>query len=352
MTALPTAKPIRTEDNLAWYRGEDLWVEGRAWNDTKTFWNRLPARAEGKVTSAVWGLQSNTAGMAVRFASNSKVVKALWNAGGGMNHMAPTGMSGLDLYKRGPGGEWLWAGTGRPNEKETTSELCKNDSGAKAEYLLFLPLYNNITRLEIGLDQDATVELPAKMSGPPVVFYGTSITQGGCASRAGMAHPAIVRRWLDREVVNLGFSGSGKMEPEMEQLLAELEASVYVLDCLPNMTEEQLDERLEVFVRDLRKARPDTPILLVSHIKESMAGDRNKKLMVIRDTLRAEGMKKIYFLDGPSTIAGGEEGTVDGIHPTDLGFDRMAKAFTPALRAMLNGDASQMDWPKQKEVKN
>ncbi|HNM47920.1 MAG TPA: SGNH/GDSL hydrolase family protein, partial [Candidatus Sumerlaeota bacterium] len=132
----------------------------------------------------------------------------------------------------------------------------------------------------------------------------------------------------------------------MQELLAEIDASAYVLDCLPNMTEEMVDERLEVFVRNLRKARPDTPILLVSHIKADMAGERNNKLKAIRDRLRAEGMKKLYFLDGPSTIAGDEEGTVDGIHPTDLGFDRMAKGFAPPLRAMLNGDTSKLDWPE------
>lgn len=347
MMPLPAGMALNTdENNISWYRGEDLWVEGRAWKDTKTFWNRLPARVEGKVTSPVWGLQADTAGMAVRFVTNSKVVKALWSGGGGMNHMAATGMSGLDLYKRDAAGGWKWAGTGRPNEKETTAEIFKNEAGERCEFLMFLPLYKEVTRLEIGLDKDATVELPTKMSGPPIVFYGTSITQGGCASRAGMAHPAIVRRWLDREVVNLGFSGSGKMEPIMQELLAEIDASAYVLDCLPNMTEEMVDERLEVFVRNLRKARPDTPILLVSHIKADMAGERNNKLKAIRDRLRAEGMKKLYFLDGPSTIAGDEEGTVDGIHPTDLGFDRMAKGFAPPLRAMLNGDTSKLDWPE------
>ncbi len=343
--AVDAAKAIRSEGDLAFYDAKGLWIEGRAWNDTKDFWNRLPAKAEGKVTPAVWTLQSNTAGIAVRFFTDSKRVTAIWSGGGAMNHMAASGVSGLDLYRRQPDGAWDHVATGRPKEEETTAELVKGGDGALHEYLLFLPLYHGVTKLELGIDKGAKIESPTAPSGPPIVFYGTSITQGGCASRTGMAHPAILRRWLDREVVNLGMSGAGKMEPIMQELLAEIDASVYILDCLPNLSEEEARERLEPFIRNLRKARPDTPILLAGHIKADMAGTRNAFLREVRDRLRAEGFKKLYYVDGPSLIAGEEEGTVDGIHPTDLGFYRMAQGFRAPLQAILNGDESRLDWP-------
>src|SRR5262249_21643225 len=128
------------------------------------------------------------------------------------------------------------------------------------------PLYNGISSVELGLPKGAKLEKapprPAHRS-KPVVFYGTSIVQGGCASRPGMVHTAILGRRLECPVVNLGFSGSGKMEPELANLLAEIDAAVYVLDCLPNMNLEMVGKRVEPFVKILRKARPETPIVFV-----------------------------------------------------------------------------------------
>lgn len=340
-----SAKAIRTEENIAWYRGEDLWVEGRGWSDTKAFWNRLPARVEGMVTPTVWGLQDNTAGMAVRFRTDSKALMALWSGGGAMNHMAASGVSGLDAYRRTDQGTWKYLATGRPKETETTVTLTSKGDGTMREYLVFLPLYHNVTRLEFGVDAGARVQIPTEFSGPPIVFYGTSITQGGCASRTGMAHAAMLRRWLDREVINLGFSGSGKMEPIMEELLAELDAGMYILDCLPNLTDDEMKERVEPFVRKLRADRPDTPIVMVSHILFSEGSPRNSFYRGVCEKLRGEGMKKLYYVSGPAIYEGEEEGSVDGVHPTDLGFYRMAKGMRPAMEAILRGEDGRLDWP-------
>ena len=122
---------------------------------------------------------------------------------------------------------------------------------------------------EIGLPADAKLSKaePYKNEDSslrkPIVFYGTSITQGGCASRPGMVHTAILQRRLDHPVVNLGFSGNGKMEPEVVELMAEIDASCFVIDCLPNMDAKEVAERTEPLVRKLREAQPKTPILLV-----------------------------------------------------------------------------------------
>ena len=180
--------------------------------------------------------------------------------------MPATGVSGLDLYVKTESGPWRWVAVGQPQDASTsTVTLVSGLPEGKREFLLYLPLYNGVSAVEIGIPGDRKLEKGAPRPAshrPPIVFYGTSITQGGCASRPGMAHTAILGRRLDRPVINLGFSGNGLMEPEMATLLAELDPAVYVLDCLPNMTAELVTERVEPFVRTLRKARPSTPIVL------------------------------------------------------------------------------------------
>jgi hypothetical protein len=182
-----------------------------------------------------------------------------------MPHMPATGVSGLDLYVKTDAG-WHWLGVGQPDRaKENTAILVKGMPPGRREYLLYLPLYNGVSSVEIGVPEGCKLEpataWPADRR-KPIVFYGTSITQGGCASRPGTAHVAILGRRLDRPVINLGFSGNGLMEAELATLLAELDPAVYVVDCLPNMTAKLVSERVEPFLRTLRKAHPTTPIVL------------------------------------------------------------------------------------------
>jgi hypothetical protein len=156
---------------------------------------------------------------------------------------------------------------GKPTQSPTNeAQLVRGQSAGKREYLLYLPLYNGVSSVEIGIPKESSLSQGPVRSADrqkPIVFYGTSITQGGCASRPGMVHTAIVGRWFDRPVINLGFSGNGRMEPEVAQLLAELDPVVYVIDCLPNMDAKQVEERTEPLVRTLLKAHPQTPVLLV-----------------------------------------------------------------------------------------
>lgn len=178
-----------------------------------------------------------------------------------------------------------------------------------------------------------------------MVFYGTSIVHGGCASRPGMAYPAILGRRLDRSVVNLGFSGNGPLDPELGVLLAELDASVYVLDCAPNMNPALITERTEPFVKALRKARPDTPIVVVENIQYQAGAflpasrqsyiDKNNALRAAYEKLKADGMTGLYYVACDALLGNDGEATVDGTHPNDLGFMRMADALEPALRAAL-----------------
>ncbi len=331
-----TSATSEPESELLWYDAKQLTLEGMGWRESEATYQRLPDRAKGKVTDMVWTLCGNTAGICVRFVTDSKVIGAVWDGGGAMNHMAATGNSGLDLYRRRDGA-WEFAGVGRPATSRTTAVVARGLAGEFTEYMLYLPLYHGVSELKIGVSSGAAIAPAPLRKGKPLVFYGTSITQGGCAARAGMCHAAMLGRWLDREVINLGFSGSGKMEPIMADLLVELDPAVYVLECLPNMTTEMVRERIEPFVLRLREARPDTPVLLVDNPVASADGPGNVALQEAYERLLVRGVEGLYRLYGKGQLACRENGTVDGVHPTDLGFLTMAEAYEPVLAEILDG---------------
>jgi len=208
-----------------------------------------------------------------------------------------------------------------------------------AECMLYMPLYNGVESIQIGVDKDMAISRPAAPAVPnkPIVFYGTSITQGGCASRPGMAYTAIVRRQLDVPVINLGFSGNGRMEPEMADLLAELDPAVYVLDCLWNMRPAEVSERVAPFVKTLRTARPDTPILLVedSSVSNTTPTEKGTILRRIHEELTAGGIGNLHFLSNRDMLGTDGDGTVDGCHPNDVGMMRQATPFSTSLATIL-----------------
>ncbi|HOX57267.1 MAG TPA: SGNH/GDSL hydrolase family protein [Candidatus Paceibacterota bacterium] len=335
---------------LRWHDARTLTVEGKGWSDTKQFYDRLPARAEGIVRGAVWGLSQDSAGIAVRFVTDAAAISARWTLRRerlAMAHMPASGVSGVDLYVK-ERGKWRWLGGGRAERFPTEEkELVKSMKPARREYLLNLPLYNGVESVMVGVPLDAKLEPAARRpeGQGPILFYGTSIVQGGCASRPGMAHPAILGRRLDRAHINLGFSGNAWSEPEMAQLLAELDPAVYVLDPLPNMKEEWVVPRLERFVAILRGAHPKTPIVLVENIAYpdgDYVGPRGERYMKANGRLRElhrrlvrAGDQRLLYVPAAGLLGTDTEGTVDGTHPTDLGFMRMADALEPTLQRAL-----------------
>lgn len=329
-----------------WYDAEGLTVEGKGFADTARFYDRLPARAEGVVRGAVWSLSRHSAGLCVRFVTDSPKIAARWTVlkdNLAMPHMPATGVSGLDLHVN-DNGVWRWIGTGRPSAKANEQVLAEGIPEGLHEYAVYLPLYNGTESLEIGVVPTAALAR-APERGKPVLFYGTSITHGGCASRPGMAYPAILGRRLGRSTINLGFSGNGKMEPELAELVAEVDAAAYVLDCLPNMTPEMVRERVEPFVAILREARPDTPIILVENVPYQAGAflpaakaryvDKNVELQAAYKRLQERGVPNLYYVPCNSLLGDDGEATVDGTHPTDLGFQRMADGLEPVLREAL-----------------
>jgi lysophospholipase L1-like esterase len=262
--------------------------------------------------------------------------------------MPATGVSGLDLYVKTAAGKWQWVANGRPTAETTTAQLATGLAAGEKEYLLYLPLYNGVSSVEVGLPKGAALKKAdprPEAQQAPIVFYGTSITQGGCASRPGMVHTAILGRKFDRPVVNLGFSGNGTLDTDIAALLGELDAAVFVIDCLPNLNPAQVAERTEPFVKALRKSKPTTPILLVEDRTYANApalpalAKRNADSRAVCkkafDAIVAGGDKNLYYLTGDELIGDDGEGTVDGSHPTDLGFMRQADAFAGALKPLL-----------------
>jgi hypothetical protein len=327
-------------DEELWYDGRLLLLEGKGWQNTESYYDRLPATAKDKVQAPVWDLSHDSAGMCLRFMTEATSIRIRWTLRKenlALPHMPATGVSGIDLYMRTDNGRWTFVKNGRPSSRSNEASFRVTPG---TECMLYLPLYNGVESLQIGVHKDKTMSRPTESPGKqnkPIVFYGTSITQGGCASRPGMACTAIVRRQLDVPVINLGFSGNGKMEPEMAELLAELAPAVYVLDCLPNMQPVEVSERVGPFVKKLRGVRPSTPILLVedSSVSNTTPTGKGTILRRIYEDLKAEGIRDLHFLSNRDMLGTDGDGTVDGSHPNDIGMMRQATVFSESLATIL-----------------
>jgi lysophospholipase L1-like esterase len=346
----PASVQPTVEDGLAWYDVTQWGVEGRGWTETRRYFDRLPAKAEGVVRAPVWSLSRHSAGMCVRFATDAAEIHArytLLSSSLGMPHMPPTGVSGLDLYAQDDEGTWRWVAVSRPRAQTVKAKLVSEIRPGRRAYMAYLPLYNGVESMAIGVPPDAAFEPLPPRTAKPIVYYGTSIAHGACASRPGMAFPAILGRRLDRPVVNLGFSGNGRMDWEVVELMAELDAAVYCIDCLPNMEGPQVAERAEPLVRTLREGQPAAPIVLIedrTYANTWLLPDRRQRhtasraaLRAAYEKLRSEGVEGLYYIEGEHLLGDDDEATTDSSHPSDLGMMRMADALEPVLRAIIAG---------------
>jgi len=333
-------------------------IEGQAWyGEYSQAYNRLPDRAQALVRKPVWNLSQHATGLKIRFRSNAKEIMVRYTVRGdhAMNHMPATGVSGLDLYAIGSDGDWMWC-QGRRNFSDTISyrftRLRPNDGyhDKGREYRLNLPLYNSVEWLEIGVVESAYFELLPVRKEKPIVVYGTSIAHGACASRPGMAWTNILSRKMDRPLINLAFSGNGRLEKEMIDLLGEIDAKIFVIDCMPNLwreetyDDEELRHRILSSIRQLRQSRPDIPILLTAHAGYTDAFVSPERMTHFSRVnriqqecyiqLRQEGIDMLHYLPYHD-IAMQLDDTVDGTHPNDLGMMRYAVAYEAKLRSIL-----------------
>ncbi|HOY13815.1 MAG TPA: SGNH/GDSL hydrolase family protein [Saprospiraceae bacterium] len=320
-------------------------------------YNRLPAKFEKIVRKEVWDLSLNTAGVSVRFRTNATRISIKWTllTNEKFPHMAWTGIAGLDLYTY-KNGQWNFIETARPKDKTSEYLIFENKNPEYREYLLNLPLYDGVESVFLGVNESAEVTKPKEnylLNKKPIVHYGSSITQGGCASRPGMAYTNILARWLDRSVYNLGFSGEGTFEESVGQAICEMDVAMVIIDCNPNSDTSIICQRAIDLVRQVRKCKPTTPILLLENYiypddaifpentpvfrdsKNKLQHRKWQKLSAAYDVLKKEKIKNLYYQKGDHLIGDDFEGTVDDSHPTDLGMFRMAKVLHPVINKIL-----------------
>lgn len=331
--------------------------------ETERTYARLPRYVKDSIPEGreLWDRQQCSSGIGVRFATNSTRIGCkytlYWDTH--MIHMADTGLKGTDLYILEGDSVWRHINTNRPYVKKdengnktklVESTYVSNLDGKMHEYVIYFPLYDGIEDFSVKVDSGAVIT-----KGSPevinanrrIVAYGTSILQGGCASRTGMAATNIIGRELNCEVVNLGFSGEGKQDTYIARAMATIpDVDVFLLDPVPNCTEMMCDTLTYNFVKTLRALRPDVPIVMLEGPiypyarYDSFFGKylpkKNDAFRRNYERLKAENPNNLYYvtsegLDGPE-----DDGTVDGIHLTDLGFLHYANKMIPILRPLLD----------------
>lgn len=334
-------------NRLHWQDLRSFGLRGQGWSATAHPYDRLPAHAEAIVPEWVWDLSRQSTGMYVDFRSNAPELHART-----VLRVPPpehqSYIKYLDLYARDASNAWRWAGMNRNGFIPSgQTPLIDGLAPTWRTYRLYLPLYYVVDRIELGVPPGAQVEALSSPPVKPVVVYGTSIVHGHSATRPGMVWTSILGRRLDRPVINLGFSGSARMEPVLGGLLGELDAALFVIDALPNMGLKEVEENAPAFMARLLAAHPRTPILMLedrAHAQQwlypAMAADRAAKRVAFRalyERLRAAGATQLAYAEGDALLGDDSEATVDGSHPSDLGFVRYADYLQPRLTALLRG---------------
>ena len=337
-----------------WHDASEFPVYGKITDDTSARYERLTASLQDVARTPVWNLGRNSAGLYIRFTSNSLAIHLRWVplTNKTMSHMADTGTKGLDLYGLTEEG-WRFVRSARPKEglKRGEVQTAKLVCGkVEREYMLYLPLYDGLASLEIGVEEGSFIKAPSvetPSNYKPVIMYGSSILQGGCCSRPGMAHTNILARRLDRTVINLGFSGNALIDYEIAEYMASHpDPGVFVLDYVPNATKDQIDERAEKFFRILRDAHPSTPVVFVEvpyfptrafdKGADRVWQGKNEAQRRVFEKLKKAGEKNIFYISSEGMIGYDAEATVDGLHFTDLGMMRYVDHVFPTIEKALS----------------
>ena len=329
------------KDGMRFYNSlsEPFAVSGLMHDRDKFF--RLPIEIADNVSEGVKILNYHTAGGRVRFKTDSKriAISVKYNDARKMPHFAFSGSMGLDLYA-----DNVYVGTFLPpidTSEGFESKLTVSDMSVMREIVINFPLYSGVKELLVGLDENAEIESPTPyVNEKPVVYYGSSITQGGCASRPGTCYQAHISREFNIDYINLGFAGAARAEDIMIEYIKGLDMSAFVYDYDHNApTVNHLAKTHNKMFCAIRECHPNIPIIIMSRPKANRNEDDNLRLEIIKATYesaKARGDSNVYFLDGDDlTAMCGNEGTVDNCHPTDLGFYLMAKGIEKALREAL-----------------
>ena len=327
----------------------DIQINGLPWyGENGGDLYRLPVKLKDTYRQPVWELAQNPSGGRIRFRTDSSTIaiRLEYPEPPAMKNMHAFGQSGVDLYADGVYRSTAIANPDSGPGKTVEYTYFKEQPRVDREITLYLPLYMGVKVLGIGLDENAHVHAPTPFAvAGPVVFYGTSITQGGCASRPGMSYQAILARMLNLDFVNLGFSGNGKGEPELARAVASIDASLFVLDFAQNNeTVDSLAKVYAPFLDTIRSSHPKTPVIVVTPIYSARESwSRDERLEGMRELIRSVAAQRIAAGDHHLTIVEGTDllgpargdGLVDGTHPNDLGFQWMAEGLSVRIAKML-----------------
>ena len=308
----------------------------------KHSFQRLPDIYKNSIRKEVWDLSENNAGVSIQLNTNSKNLKLKWNVklDFKMNHMTDAGIKGLDIYEHADN-QWKYLSTGLPNSNKN-EHLIEFNNVNKKTLCLYLPLYDSIVDLDIGIDDNSSLKF-IKNDNKPIVFYGTSITQGGCASRPGMAHTNIISRNTIYPCINLGFSGNGHLEAEIGNILSKIDAKCFIIDCLPNVNISQIKSNTIPLIQSIRGInkiyhRPifflEQPLIHDQYIDEDVK-EKNYVLASQIKECNKLGFKDIYLIKQKDCLGSDYEATVDGVHYNDIGFQRFSDHILKNIVSVL-----------------
>ena len=321
-------------------------IEGLAFFESEKRYHRLSKESKGNVREVVYWLASHPSGGQIRFITNAKKIYVnVKNTGDYMMcHMPKTSQQGVDLYfKRKQDKKYQFFTCAKFNVpcNEYESIVFEADNKEEKQIIINLPLYEGLDKILIGIESDAYIKKAKdKKNKEKIVVYGTSVTQGGCASRPGMAYYNILSRWLDIEIINLGFSGNGKGEDMIVDYMAGLTMSAFVSDYDHNAPSiaHLANTHLNMYQK-IRAFHPDIPYIMISRpdmdsCNQNELADRRKVILDTYHYACAQGDSNVWFIDGSSIFRGPYEElcTVDGVHPNDMGFAMMADAIGSVLK--------------------
>ena len=344
---------VRTTDTLRYVDAHELRVINRAFADAEPLYTRVPdAKWSGVREELQWGMRCST-GIGIRFRSNSPIIAARYTLryDFAISWMAYTGIKGTDLYILGDDNRWHYLATGRPQRDSVQNIVYeKHLDGKEHEYLINLPLYDGILSFEVGVCPSASLDYPRvdnpRTSGGRIVFFGTSVMQGGCATRPGMTQTAMLQRELGVDCCNLGVSGEGKLYAENARLLSEADDVIcFVVDPIMNCNYDMVDTMAVDFLMTLRRAHPKAAIVMVEGLHfPHTAYDSEQQQFVPKlnelwykhyKAMKESGFKDLYYVHDKGFTGSDEEGTVDGLHLTDLGFQEYVNQLLPLLRRVV-----------------
>lgn len=324
---------------------EKLTMVGKAFTN-KQFYHRIDTVAYPDLPKQVKSLLTHSAGLAIAFKTNSTTIAAKWKTSDRKPsaNMTAIAFEGLDLYIK-KDGKWQFAGVGKPTQDDTETVLVKDMDSLDKECLLYLPLYDEVNNVSIGVDAASLIEPSPQPFKKKIAVYGSSIVQGASASRPGLAYPARLSRETGLNFVNLGVSGNAKMEKAAADMVADVNADAFVLDCIPNASPEEITERTAYLIRTIRTHHPKAPIIMIQTlIREHGYFDRSvghrtneQNKMITQQIEKLQGeIDNLYFIKGDELLGKDHEGTTDGTHPNDLGFDRMLQVIKPFVTKIID----------------